>query len=90
MSIGSLNASELKAITRPASDMLNKMLTAVPNLFAAALVLVIAYVVARIVTSLLAGIGFNNVLARLGLTAGLGERTPAETVGYVILVAVML
>jgi len=92
--IGSLNALELEAITRPASDMLNKMLTAVPNLFAAALVLVIAYVVARIVTglvtNLLAGMGFNNVLARLGLTAGLGERSPAETAGYVILVAVML
>ena len=92
--IGSLNALELEAITRPASDMLNKMLTAVPNLFAATLVLVIAYVVARIVTglvtNLLAGMGFNNVLARLGLTAGLGERSPSETAGYVILVAVML
>ena len=92
--IGSLNALELEAITRPASDMLNKMLTAVPNLFAAALVLVIAYVVARIVTglvtNLLAGMGFNSVLERLGLTAGLGERSPSETAGYVILVAVML
>lgn len=92
--IGALNALELAAITGPASEMLNEVLTAIPNLFASALVLVVAYVVARVVTTLvtnlLAGIGFNNVLARLGLTAAPGERTPSEIVGYIILVAVML
>ena len=92
--IGALNALELAAITGPASEMLNEVLTAIPNLFAAALVLVIAYIVARVVTTLvtnlLAGIGFNNVLERLGLTAAPGERTPSEIVGYIILVAVML
>lgn len=92
--IGALNALELEAITSPASDMLNKVLTAIPNVFAAALVLIIAFVVGRVVTNLvtnlLTGIGFNNVPARLGLTTGMGDRTPSEIVGYLILVTVML
>ena len=92
--IGALNALELEAITRPASDMLNEVLTAIPNVFAAALVLIVAFVVGRVVTNLvtnlLTGVGFNNVPTRLGLTAGMGDRTLSEIVGYLILVTVML
>jgi hypothetical protein len=76
--------------------MLNVILDAVPAIFAAILVVVIAYVVGRVVagliTNLLAGVGFNNVLARLGLgkELGEGERTPSEIVGYLVLVGIML
>jgi hypothetical protein len=94
--IAALNALALEAITQPASNMLNLILTALPSIFAAGLLLGIAYVVGRLVASLvsnlLTGIGFNAILVRLGLTreAATGERTPSEIVGYLTLVAVML
>lgn len=94
--IAALNALALEAITQPASNMLNAILKAIPAIFAAILVVVIAYMVGRVVagliTNLLAGVGFNNILARLGLgkEPGEGERTPSEIVGYLVLVAIML
>ena len=94
--IASLNALALEAITQPASQMLNTFLAALPLIFAAALVLVIAYFVGRIVsnlaTGLLAGVGFNTILVRLGVGSEPeeGRRTPAEIVGYLVMVAIML
>jgi hypothetical protein len=94
--IASLNALSLEAITRPASEMLNTFLSALPLIFAATLVLVIAFFVARIVsglvTNLLTGVGFNNVLVRLGVRPETteGQRTPSEIAGYLVLVAIML
>lgn len=94
--IAALNALALKAITQPASNMLNVILEAVPAIFAAILVVVIAYVVGRVlaglITNLLTGVGFNAILARLGLgkEPSEGERTPSEIVGYLVLVAIML
>jgi len=94
--IAALNALALEAITQPASNMLNAILEAIPAIFAAILVVVIAYVVGRVVAGLIAnlltGVGFNAVLARLGLgkEPAEGERTPSEIVGYLVLVAIML
>jgi hypothetical protein len=94
--IAALNALALEAITRPATNMLNAILTALPAIFAAILVVTIAYVVGRVVagliTNLLTGAGFNAILARLGLgkEPAEGERTPSEIVGYLVLVAIML
>ena len=94
--IAALNALALDAITEPASNMLSTILAALPALFGAALLLGIAYAVGRVVaslaTSLLTGIGFNNILTRLGIGAAPaeGQRTPSEIVGYLTLVAIML
>jgi hypothetical protein len=95
--ISALNALQIEAVTRPATNMLDTFLAAIPNIFAAAVVLAIAYIVGRLVsglvTNLLAGIGFDTVPARLGLTSGtptVGRRTPSEIVGVLVLVAVVL
>jgi hypothetical protein len=95
--ISALDALRIEAISRPATNMLNTILTAIPNIFAAAVVLLIAYVVGRLVSglvsNLLAGIGFNTLPARLGLGGGsatVGERTPSDLVGALIMVAIML
>jgi len=94
--IAALDALEFTAITQPASNMLNSILAALPALFAASLILIVAYVVGRIVsgltTNLLAGLGFNAVLTNLGLRAqpAPGERTPSEVAGNLVLVAIML
>jgi len=95
--IASLNALQLEALTAPASNMLNEFLSALPNIFAAALLLIITYVIARLVaalvSTLLAGVGFDAVLVRIGLVRdepGEGQRTPSEAVGYLVLVVIML
>ena len=90
--IASLNALRLNSITEPASQMLNRILTALPSIFAAVLVLFMAYLIGRLVaslvTNLLEGAGFNDVLAKLGVAtnpqdfaallsrAGVGDQAP--------------
>lgn len=97
--IAALNALDLDSVTQPASTMLTTILNALPNIFAAIIVLSLAYVVGRIVsgfvTNILTGIGFNSLPARLGLATEASEqaenrRTPAEVVGYLVLVGIML
>lgn len=96
--IAALNALDIDAISGPATQMLETFLNAIPGLFGAALLLIIAYfvgrVVADIVRDLLAGMGFNQFAERLGLTRlteqAAPTRTPAEIVGAIVLVAIML
>ncbi|MFQ5684833.1 MAG: mechanosensitive ion channel [Candidatus Binatia bacterium] len=94
--IAALNALELEAVTVPASQMLNSILSALPPIFAAVLVLTISYMVGRLVsdliTNVLAGAGFNSLPNRLGLAGEpqQGEKTLSQMVGYLVLVAIML
>jgi Conserved TM helix len=94
--IGALQALALEAITLPASNLLNSILRALPAIFAALLIVGIAYAVGRLVaemvTNLLTALGFNAVLAKLGLgrEPSAGERTPAEIAGYLVLVGILL
>ncbi len=94
--IAALDALEVEAISRPATTMLEAILTAVPNIVGAAVALIIAYFVGRLVadlvTNILTGIGFNRVMVWVGLgqEPGEGERTPAEIVGFIVLVVIMI
>ncbi len=100
--ITALSALQLDAITQPLSNMLNMILEAVPTIFAAALVLVISYMVGRVaaglVTNLLKGVGFNSLPSRLGIGAGTAEdgapgddaKSPSAVVGSLALIAIML
>lgn len=94
--IAALDALQIAAITEPARQMLTLILNAIPAIFTAALVLFIAYVVGRLVagltTELLTGVGFNAILARLGIgkEPAEGERTPSEVVGYLVLLTILL
>lgn len=93
--IAGLNALKLTVITTPATNMLDQFLSAVPRLFAAAILLLIAYVVGKIVTglirNLLASIGLNTFLTRLGFSKDLveGETKASDVVGSLLLVAIM-
>lgn len=94
--IGALNALAVEAITAPASAMLGMILAALPAIFAALLILTIAFLVGRVlvglITGLLSAVGFDQLLARLGIAREVaeGKRTPSEIVGYLVLVAIML
>ncbi len=69
--IAALNALEIDAISVPAVAMLDKILSAIPNIFTAGIILVIAYFLGRfvadLVSNILTGIGFNNIFSWLGL-----------------------
>ena len=69
--IAALQALAIDAITAPVSAMLARMLAILPNLFAAAAVLAVAYVLGKIISelaaSLLEGMGFDGIWERLGL-----------------------
>lgn len=93
--IASLNTLQLESITAPASNMLSMILAALPNIFAAAVVIVISYAIGRLVaglvTNLLSGIGFDAVTKRIGLTKETPEGTwaPSKAIGHVVLVAIV-
>jgi hypothetical protein len=91
-----LEALALPAVLRPIQNMINEILIALPNVFAAGLILGIAYlvgfIVKEVVTNLLAGFGFDTLFSRLGLmpaTANADAR-PSRIVGYIALSGIML
>jgi hypothetical protein len=94
--IAALNALNLVMITQPASNMLSIILAAVPSIFAALLLLAVAYLIGRWLTeligNLLAGAGFDHMLMKIGVSEKLvGEkRSPSSIIGTIILVIIML
>jgi hypothetical protein len=69
--IAALDALKIDAISRPATDMLGKMLAAVPNIVAAALILVVTYYVAKFAAGLLVlnSMGLDTVPEKLASPA---------------------
>ncbi|MCW8850192.1 MAG: mechanosensitive ion channel, partial [Melioribacteraceae bacterium] len=94
--IAGLNALQLDAITTPASNMLNQFLETIPNIFAAAVILGISYIIAKVlsgfVENLLNGIGFNNLFVKLGIqkVAAEGANAPSKIVGFLVLITMIL
>jgi hypothetical protein len=82
--IAALNVLNIPAIANPAANMLTNFLNALPNIFAAFLLLAIAYFVARIIgqfiANLLASMGFNRWFSWLSLPETASYRRPAPGV----------
>jgi len=80
--IAALNALEIQAISEPAIAMLDQILSAIPKIATAVVILIIAYVlgqfVSELVTNILTSIGFNNLFQWLGLTSPSTSATPAD------------
>ncbi len=72
VAIAALNALRIDAISVPAIAMLQQILNALPAIFTAIAILIVAYFVGRfiadLVTSILTNLGFNNIFTILGLT----------------------
>ncbi len=96
VAIAALDALQLQAITRPASDMLNRFMAAIPAIFGAVLLLAIGIVVGKLLaslsTQLLTAAQFDSVPERLGLASNTeySWRTPSQIVGLVVLIAAIL
>jgi hypothetical protein len=83
--IAALQKLQIEAISAPAIAMLNQILNAIPKIFTAGLILVIAYVlghfVSELVTNILTSVGFNNVFQWLGVPSPRAtRRTPATPI----------
>jgi len=93
--VAALNALALDAVTAPASRMLDALIGAVPHIFAATLILVFSHLVGRIVAGLvsnvLAGLGFDRLPARLGLSLNADNASgPSVWAGKLVHLGIML
>jgi hypothetical protein len=93
--IAALNALQIEVISGPATDMLGKMMDAIPNIFAAAIILATAYFISRfianIMANLLGGMGFNTLPEKIGLAQAFKTgSTPSGLVGKIIVFFIML
>jgi hypothetical protein len=93
--IAALDALQIEAVSRPATDMLGQILDAVPRIVAAGLILVVTWYVAKFAATLLSrllnGMGFDSLPEKLGVARAFsGPFTPSALVGMVILFFAML
>lgn len=88
------DALGVESISQPATSMLQQILTAIPNVLAAAMILIIAYFVskfvAQLVSELLAGTGVDEIPAKLDVQRFLGEQKVSKAVGCLIVFFTML
>lgn len=88
--IAALNALKIEVISRPATDMLGIILNAIPNLFAAVIIILVTYYVARLaaglVVNLLDGMDFNSLPAKIGLGAAFDKDLSASGLAGKIIV----
>ena len=77
--IAALDALKIEAISGPLTRMLDSMLQAIPNVLAAAAILLLAWFIGRfvagLVTRLLANLGFDRVPERIGMGHAFARRS---------------
>ena len=93
--IAALNALQIEVISRPATDMLGTLMGALPDVFAAAIILAVAFFVSdligQLVSNLLGGIGFDRLPDKLGMQLELGDSgTPSKIVGKIVVFFIVL
>jgi hypothetical protein len=93
--IAALDALKIEAISRPATEMLERMLTAVPNIIAAALILAITWYIAKfasgLLTRLLSNLGADSLPEKIGFKAAFGGTLkPSSLIGGVVMFFAML
>ena len=78
----------IDSISQPATAMLYEIMNAIPQIIAAGLILIIAYVVSRFVANLVvdvvAGTGVDDIPAKLDIQRFLGSTKISCVVGYLI------
>lgn len=95
ISVSALGVLNIPAISNPASAMIEKLMAAVPSIVGAAIILLVAYFVAKFVVfvlaSLLDGMNFDGIAAKLGAQRLFTDTfTPTRLVGGAIMFFSML
>ena len=92
--IAALNALQIDVIARPATNMLNKIMEALPNIFMAIAILVVTFYVVRMVANIIKGLlentQINQLPAKVGLEQTMGDKKVSDLVGYAIVFFAML
>ncbi|MDD5257546.1 mechanosensitive ion channel [Methanothrix soehngenii] len=89
-----LNALSLGGLLEPLQVMMSKMLGFLPNLLAAAAILLVGWFLARIVqkilTGLLLAVGSERLSEKVGLSRVLGERGLAGLIGLIVYALILI
>ncbi len=89
-----LSTLELGGLLTPVQAMIDKALSFLPNLFAAGLILVIGWFIARavrlIITNLLSASGADGLSERLGLAKIMGEKKLSGFLGLLVYVLILI
>ncbi|EMI9729715.1 mechanosensitive ion channel [Acinetobacter baumannii] len=92
--IVAFEALGIETISQPATAMLNEILQAIPNIIAAGLILLVAYIVSRfvgrLVAELIAGTGVDEIPAKLDVQRFLGQTKVSNAVGWLIVFFTMM
>lgn len=92
--IAALQVLEIEAISAPATEMLDVLMGAVPHIIGAALIILLALFVARLVLplarELLARLGFDNLPEKIGLARAFETTKPSTLAAKIIYIAIML
>lgn len=92
--IVAFEALGIEAISQPATSMLNEIMHAIPQIIAAGLILIVAYIVSRfvgrLVAELISGAGVDEIPAKLDIQRFLGQTRVSDVVGCLIVFFTML
>ena len=93
--IAALDTLKIEAISRPASQMLNQVLFAVPQILSAAVILLLTWYVARFASRLLGSLmetaGVDSLPKKMGLQYALaGESRPSKLATWLVMFFAML
>ena len=92
--IAALEALRIEVVARPATNMLNKIMEALPNIFMAVAVLVITFYVVRmvagVVKNLLDNTEVNQLPRKIGLQETMGSQSVSDLVSHAIVFFAML
>ena len=92
--VAALDALNIDTVTRPAVNMLNEIIGAIPNIITAAAILIITYMimkmVANVVRGLLANTSVNALPAKVGLQEAMGTMTVSDLVAKALIFFAML
>ncbi len=94
VAITALDALKIEVISRPATNMLNKIMEALPNVVTAVAILAVTYFVMRMVTNVIKGVLENTQLnalpEKIGMQAALGEAKVSDIIASLIMLFAML
>lgn len=95
IAVSALGVLNIPAISQPASAMIQELMTAIPNIIGAAVIVLVAYFAAKFViyllNSLLGGLGINSLPEKLGLQGLFTENfTVTKLVGGTVMFFSML
>lgn len=95
ISVAGFQILNIPAISDPAVSMVNQFMAAIPNIVGAGIILLVAFIMAKVITMLLGGLlegmGVNAMPAKMGMGSMFTEeRTPVGVIGKIVTFFIML